>query len=246
MFNNELSVLARLRHPHLLRLRGYCVHGARGFLITDLAPGGSLAKRLRRPGAAGATGTAAPPLDAAQRLAVALGVTQGLRALHRLTPAVLHRDLKPENILLDGDSRPLVADFGISRSAPELGGGSTHVSSRQMGTMGFIAPEARSVGHYSPKSDVYALGVVLLQLLTSRDAIVLPDDAPAGMARPKRPVELPAFVAQCLKPGRPPSDPANSELFVAGPCAFSPEVLDGLTPLALRCTDAEPELRPNL
>lgn len=79
------------------------------------------------------------------------------------------RDIKPENILLDVYTQPIVADFGISGQEPTgniaIGG---HEESDTIGTYGYQAPECRNMGYFSVRSDVYAFGVMTLQMLTAR------------------------------------------------------------------------------
>lgn len=90
------------------------------------------------------------------------------------SPRVIHRDFKSSNILLEHDFTPKVSDFGLARTA--IGEGNEHISTRVMGTFGYVAPEYAMTGHLLVKSDVYSYGVVLLELLTGRK--------PVDMSRP--------------------------------------------------------------
>ncbi|KAK8940033.1 Receptor-like serine/threonine-protein kinase ALE2 [Platanthera guangdongensis] len=112
------------------------------------------------------------PLDWPARLKIALGAARGLAYLHEdSSPRVIHRDFKSSNILLEYDFTPKVSDFGLARSA--LDEGEQHISTRVMGTFGYVAPEYAMTGHLLVKSDVYSYGVVLLELLTGRKPVDL-------------------------------------------------------------------------
>ncbi|CAI5940670.1 unnamed protein product [Closterium sp. NIES-64] len=109
-------------------------------------------------------------LDWATRMRVALGAARGLAYLHEDSqPLVIHRDLKSSNILLENDFLAKVADFGLAKPAPE--GPEGYISTRVMGTFGYVAPEYAMTGHLVVASDVYSYGVVLLELLTGRKPV---------------------------------------------------------------------------
>ncbi|KAL5997841.1 hypothetical protein ACLOJK_008773 [Asimina triloba] len=106
-------------------------------------------------------------LDWETRMRIALDAARGLEYLHeRVNPPVIHRDFKSSNILLDKNFHAKVSDFGLAKLGSEKAGG--HVSTRVLGTQGYVAPEYALTGHLTTKSDVYSYGVVLLELLTGR------------------------------------------------------------------------------
>ncbi|GJP41087.1 hypothetical protein CLOM_g725 [Closterium sp. NIES-68] len=111
-----------------------------------------------------------PPLDWATRLKVALGTARGLAHLHEeVEIPIIYRDFKTSNVLLDADFCPKLSDFGLAREGPM--GEETHVSTQVRGTAGYAAPEYMMTGRLTPKNDVWAFGVVLLELLTGRPSI---------------------------------------------------------------------------
>ncbi|OEL23898.1 Receptor-like serine/threonine-protein kinase ALE2 [Dichanthelium oligosanthes] len=128
-------------------------------------------------------------LDWDARLKIALGAARALAYLHEdSSPRVIHRDFKSSNILLEHDFTPKVSDFGLARTA--LGEGNEHISTRVMGTFGYVAPEYAMTGHLLVKSDVYSYGVVLLELLTGRK--------PVDMSRPPGQENLVAWASSLL------------------------------------------------
>ncbi|CAI5472332.1 unnamed protein product [Closterium sp. Yama58-4] len=120
--------------------------------------------------AAAAAAAVLPPLDWATRLKVALGTARGLAYLHEeVQVPIIYRDFKTSNVLLDADFCPKLSDFGLAREGPM--GEETHVSTQVRGTAGYAAPEYMMTGRLTPKNDVWAFGVVLLELLTGRPSI---------------------------------------------------------------------------
>lgn len=116
-----------------------------------------------------------------QRHSIALDIARGLKYLHHdANPRVVHRDMKPANILMDDKCAAYVADFGLAR---EVDTQRTHMSTQHvLGTIGYMAPEYIQRGKLTFKSDVYAYGVILLQLISGKSPV---DDeiSERGLAR---------------------------------------------------------------
>ncbi|KAL2323383.1 hypothetical protein Fmac_027762 [Flemingia macrophylla] len=160
----EVEMLSRLHHRNLVKLIGICVEGRRRCLVYEFFRNGSVDSHLH-----GDINKKSSPLDWEARKKVALGAARGLAYLHEdSNPRVIHRDFKASNVLLEDDFTPKVSDFGLAREATE---GSRHISTRVMGTFGYVAPEYAMTGHLLVKSDVYSYGVVLLELLTGRKPV---------------------------------------------------------------------------
>ncbi|XP_057424435.1 serine/threonine-protein kinase RIPK-like [Lotus japonicus] len=157
----EIIFLGQLRHPHLVKLIGYCYEDENRLLVYEYMPRGSLENQLFR------KYSAAMPWST--RMKVALGAAKGLAFLHEADKPVIYRDFKASNILLDSDYTAKLSDFGLAKDGPD--GEETHVTTRIMGTHGYAAPEYIMTGHLTTKSDVYSYGVVLLELLTGRRVV---------------------------------------------------------------------------
>ncbi|XP_073043984.1 receptor-like serine/threonine-protein kinase ALE2 isoform X2 [Primulina eburnea] len=165
-FLAEVEMLSRLHHRNLVKLIGICVEDRTRCLVYELIPNGSVESHLH------GIDKESAPLDWSARLKIALGAARALAYLHEDScPRVIHRDFKASNILLEDDYTPKVSDFGLARSALEEE--NRHISTRVMGTFGYVAPEYAMTGHLLVKSDVYSYGVVLLELLTGKKPIDL-------------------------------------------------------------------------
>ncbi|XP_054802039.1 proline-rich receptor-like protein kinase PERK3 isoform X2 [Prosopis cineraria] len=167
----EVEMLSRLHHRNLVKLVGYYSNrdSSQNLLCYELVPNGSLEAWLHGPLGINC------PLDWDTRMKIALDAARGLAYLHEDSqPCVIHRDFKASNILLENNFHAKVADFGLAKQAPE--GRANYLSTRVMGTFGYVAPEYAMTGHLLVKSDVYSYGVVLLELLTGRK--------PVDMAQP--------------------------------------------------------------
>lgn len=166
-FQQELDVLSRIRHPHLLILIGACVD--HGCLVYEYMENGSLDERLFRK-------NDTPPLMWFERFRISWEVASALVFLHNAKPkSIIHRDLKPANILLDKNLVSKIGDVGLStmlQSDPSSTS-TVYKDTSPAGTLCYIDPEYQRTGLVSPKSDVYALGMVILQLLTAKPAIAL-------------------------------------------------------------------------
>ncbi|KAL1538103.1 non-specific serine/threonine protein kinase [Salvia divinorum] len=155
----EVVFLGQLKHPHLVKLVGYCCEDEHRLLVYEYMARGNLENHLFRRYTLLAWET---------RIKIALGAARGLAFLHGEEKPVIYRDFKTSNILLDSDYNAKLSDFGLAKDGPE--GDETHVSTRIMGTHGYAAPEYVMTGHLTTKNDVYSFGVVLLELLTGRRA----------------------------------------------------------------------------
>ncbi|KAG6581305.1 Receptor-like serine/threonine-protein kinase ALE2, partial [Cucurbita argyrosperma subsp. sororia] len=162
----EVEMLSRLHHRNLIKLVGYYCNrdSSQNLLCYELVPNGSLEAWLHGPLGVNC------PLDWDTRMKIALDAARGLAYLHEDSqPCVIHRDFKASNILLENNFHAKVADFGLAKQAPE--GRANYLSTRVMGTFGYVAPEYAMTGHLLIKSDVYSYGVVLLELLTGRKPV---------------------------------------------------------------------------
>ncbi|KAL8535869.1 hypothetical protein ACS0TY_011494 [Phlomoides rotata] len=171
-FRSEITVLTKVRHRHLVALLGYCLDGNERLLVYEYMPQGTLSRFLFDWKEEGLK-----PLEWMKRLIVALDVARGVEYLHGLAQqSFIHRDLKPSNILLGDDMRAKVADFGLVRLAPD---GKASIATKLAGTFGYLAPEYAVTGRVSTKIDVFAFGVILMEMITGRKALddTFPDES---------------------------------------------------------------------
>ncbi len=144
----EVRLARQIHHPHVCRVFDFQQAEGRAFLVMELAEGGTLREEIR----SGAL--AARPL--AERIADARAVASALAAIH--AAGIVHRDLTPQNLLRMGDGRVVVSDFGLATDASE----STSVHG---GTVAYMAPEVLRGGNSSFASDIWALGVVMHEMV---------------------------------------------------------------------------------
>ncbi|KAG0528380.1 hypothetical protein BDA96_05G006100 [Sorghum bicolor] len=224
-FEAEAAVLGRIRHPNLLALRAYYL-GPKGekLLVFDYMPNGSLHSFLH----ARAPNT---PVDWATRMTIAKGTARGLAYLHD-DMSIVHGNLTASNVLLDEQHSPKISDFGLSRLMTTAANSNVLAAA---GALGYRAPELSKLKKASAKTDVYSLGVIILELLTGKS----PADSTNGM-------DLPQWVASIVK------EEWTSEVFdlelmrdaaAAAGTATGDELMDTLK-LALHCVDPAPAVRP--
>ncbi|CAN6252164.1 unnamed protein product [Urochloa humidicola] len=165
-FKFEINDLGKWNHCNVVKLLAYCVHNTEWFLVYEYMSGGTLRERLQ-PGHRA-------PLTWMQRMRISLDVAHGIEYLHGMShKKFIHRDLKPSNILLDEELRAKVSDFGLVRAAEDKSS-----TSKTAGTYGYLAPEYAVYGTLGTQIDVYAYGIILMEIITGRKAIdeSLPQD----------------------------------------------------------------------
>jgi tetratricopeptide (TPR) repeat protein len=200
-FQVEAEAIARLNHPHFVRIFEVGEADGRPFFALELAEGGSLTRRL--------AGTPQQPLEAA-RLVEAL--SGAMAQAHSL--GIVHRDLKPGNVLFDDAGAPRITDFGLAR---DLGGkrpGAADLTGTGaiLGTPSYMAPEqAQGKKDIGPAADVYALGAILYECLTGRPPFLAPtvfdtllqvvesEPAPPRALQPAVPRDLETICLKCLQ-----------------------------------------------
>ncbi|KAF5930872.1 hypothetical protein HYC85_031745 [Camellia sinensis] len=166
-FQQEVQVLGKLRHPHLVTLFGVCSEA--WSLILEYMPSGNLQDRLfRRSNICSLTWKI--------RVRIIAEISSALLFLHSFKPEkIVHGDLKPENILLDSNLNCKLCDFGICRLMPgeTLRCPSFRRYTEPKGAFSYTDPEVHRTGSLTPKSDVYSFGLIILQLLTGRTPVGL-------------------------------------------------------------------------
>ncbi|PIA49232.1 hypothetical protein AQUCO_01300225v1 [Aquilegia coerulea] len=224
-FKVEVEVIGRVRHKNLVRLLGYCVEGAYRMLVYEYVNNGNLDQWLH-----GNVGKVSP-LTWDIRMNIILGTAKGLAYLHEgLEPKVVHRDVKSSNILLDQQWNAKVSDFGLAKL---LCSEDNYVSTRVMGTYGYVAPEYACTGMLNEKSDIYSFGVLMMEIITGRN--------PVDHSLPPEEVNLVDWLKsmvgdrkseQVVDPKLPEMPPSKS--------------LKRVLLVALRCVDPDAQKRPKM
>ncbi len=201
-FRREVRLARRISHPNVARMHDLGEHAGQHYLTMEYVDGVDLRTLIAREG----------PLAPARATRIALAVCEGLAAAH--AAGVLHRDLKPANVLMEKGGRVVLTDFGIARALVD------EAAQRTQGTAGtpmYMAPEQLSGGELGPRADLYAVGLMLYEMLTA--AMPFSGDSPIAVA--------------FARLRQPPPDPRTK---LAVP--------DALAELVLRCLAREPEQRP--
>ncbi|KAL6126736.1 hypothetical protein ACLB2K_074781 [Fragaria x ananassa] len=166
-FQNEVKLLMRAHHRNVVSFTGYCYDGKTMALVFEYVANGNLQQHLTASDVD--TGNI---LTWKERLQIAVDAAQGLDYLHNgCKPPIIHRDIKTSNILLTEKMQAKLCDFGVSKLL------STETATHTMtdhvrGTRGYFDPEYYTTGKLNKKSDIYSFGVVLLELITGRTAII--------------------------------------------------------------------------
>ncbi|KAL8471802.1 hypothetical protein ACS0TY_029144 [Phlomoides rotata] len=184
-FVNEIKILSKLRHLHLISLIGYCYEKGEKFLVYDYMARGSLRDHLYD--------SENSPLTWKQRLQICLGAAKGLHYLHTgLEQTIMHRDVMSRHILLNEKWEAKISKFSQSKVCPS-GGDDTLNTTFIQGTFGYLDPEYLQSTQLTDKSDVYSFGVTLFEVLCARPPI-----------NPTLPLEqrnLAAWATSCYREG---------------------------------------------
>ena len=228
-FEQEARAVAALRHPHILAVYDVGSHEGQPYIVLELLEGETLRQRLSR-----------GPLPVSKVVELGVQICQGLAAAH--AHGVVHRDLKPDNLFLAREGGVRILDFGLAKLHGVPEGGSDEQSTATatdrgvwLGTPGYVSPEQLRGTGASARSDVFALGAVLYEMLAGQRAFkgasradtlsaILERDPPP-MERPGEPVPLPLerIVRRCLE--KDPEDRFQS----ARDVAFALEALSSAT-----------------
>ncbi|KAH9625446.1 hypothetical protein KSS87_023313 [Heliosperma pusillum] len=224
-FKVEVETIGRVRHKNLVRLLGYCAEGAHRILVYEYVDNGNIEQWLH--------GDVGPlsPITWDARMTILLGTAKGLTYLHEgLEPKVVHRDIKSSNILVDKQWNPKVSDFGLAKL---LGSEINYVTTRVMGTFGYVAPEYASSGMLNERSDVYSFGILVMEIISGRN--------PVDYSRPPGEVKLVDWVKQMVSN-------RNTESIVDPKLAEKPSsrALKRVLLVALRCVDPNAQKRPKM
>lgn len=224
-FRVEVEAIGRVRHKNLVRLLGYCAEGAGRMLVYEFVDNGNLEQWLH-----GDVGPVSP-LTWETRMKIILGTAKGLAYLHEgLEPKVVHRDIKSSNILLDKQWNAKVSDFGLAKL---LGSEKSYVTTRVMGTFGYVAPEYASTGMLNERSDVYSFGVLIMEIISGR--------SPVDYGRPAGEVNLVEWLKMMVGSRR--SEEVVDTLLEVKP---SSRALKRALLVSLRCVDPDAAKRPKM
>ncbi|EOA39563.1 hypothetical protein CARUB_v10008183mg [Capsella rubella] len=157
-FVAEIATISAVQHRNLVKLYGCCIEGNQRMLVYEYLSNNSLDQALFE--------DKSLQLGWSQRFEICLGVAKGLAYMHEESnPRIVHRDVKASNILLDSDLVPKLSDFGLAKLYDDK---KTHISTRVAGTIGYLSPEYVMLGHLTEKTDVFAFGIVALEVVSGR------------------------------------------------------------------------------
>ncbi|XP_057786240.1 serine/threonine-protein kinase-like protein At3g51990 [Salvia miltiorrhiza] len=219
--DNELEILSRIYHPRLVNLIGFAVDpNQHKLIVVEYMPNGSLFDLLH--------GSRRPP-GWVKRTRFALQVAWAVQFLHSSQPPIIHRDIKSSNVLIDADFNSRISDFGLA-----LRGHVEDVRVRSTppaGTLGYLDPGYLAPGDLSTKSDVFSFGILLLEIISGRNAIDVNYSPPSVVEWALPEIESGNFEGICDPRIGPPDD--------AG-------ALRRMAVLAARCVRCAAERRPGM
>uniref|UniRef100_A0A1J3ESI2 non-specific serine/threonine protein kinase n=1 Tax=Noccaea caerulescens TaxID=107243 RepID=A0A1J3ESI2_NOCCA len=222
-WRSEVNFLGMLSHPNLVKLLGYCREDKELLLVYEFMPKGSLENHLFR---------RSEPFPWDLRIKIVIGAARGLAFLHSSQREVIYRDFKASNILLDSNYDAKLSDFGLAKLGPS--NEKSHVTTRIMGTHGYAAPEYMATGHLYVKSDVYAFGVVLLEVMTGQRA-----------HNPKRPYGQENLV-DWLRPDLSSKHKVKRLMDKGIEGQYTTKVATEMARITLSCVEPDPKNRPHM
>ncbi|XP_058225062.1 receptor-like protein kinase FERONIA isoform X2 [Rhododendron vialii] len=230
-FWTEVKMLSKLQHTHLVSLIGYCNELSEMILLYEYIGRGTLADHLYK---LTGSGQIVSPLTMEERLSICIGAARGLNYLHAGTitnQKFIHRDVKTTNILLDDNWVAKICDFGLSKGTTSYS--ITHVSTDVKGTFGYFDPEYFLTRRLTTKSDVYAFGVVLLEVLCGRP--------PVDTRLVEEQIGLVQWAQHCIKKGK-----LNGVIDPSLSGQIAPRCLKSFVELANKCLHKDRKSRPTM
>lgn len=233
--SNEVNILKKLNHFNLIKLEGVCKYNDSSYLIFEYMENGSLREWLSK-------NDIEKDCSWNTRIQIALDIAHGLNYLHSFTePAYVHKNIKSSNILLNGYMRAKIANFGLAGPATDqvkTTSRSSQTASHVVGTRGYVAPEYLANGITTPKIDVYAFGVVVLELMSGKRVVIGEENG--------RQVLLSVTIMEIMEGDKP---EAELDLFI-DPCLKEDhryrEFAIRVAKLSVACLKREPETRPSM
>ncbi|KAL0351558.1 UNVERIFIED_CONTAM: Proline-rich receptor-like protein kinase PERK13 [Sesamum calycinum] len=220
-FLTEVFVLSFARHKNIVMLLGYCCKNL-NILVYEFICNKSLEWHLFE--------NTSYVLEWHRRHAIAIGTAKGLRFLHeecRGSP-IIYRDMRPSNVLLTHDFVPMLGDFGLAKWKTD----DDDMQTRILGTLGYLAPEYAENGIVSVRTDVYAFGIVLIQLISGRKAV----DTREGQQLSIRQWALPLIETLALHEL---ADPRLGD-------SYNTYEIYHMARTAYLCVQTDPEMRPSM
>lgn len=167
--SGEINILKQINHSNIIRLSGFCLHEGNTYLVYEFAENGSVSDWLH------STKNKPKNIDSVlgwkQRVQIAHDIADALNYLHNfITPPYVHKNLKCSNVLLDSNMRAKITNFGLARSVDDNEDGELQLTRHVVGTFGYMPPEYIENGLITPKMDVFALGVLISELLSGKEA----------------------------------------------------------------------------
>jgi len=222
-FDEEVQMLSKFRHPHLVTLLGWGQQGLNRYLVYEFLSGGDVFQRLHK------SKVATRAFMWHERISALLDSATGLSHMHNSTPKAFHRDIKSANILLDRHGTAKMADFGLSCIGQH---GATNIMVKTIGgTPGYKCPIYERTGRFTEGSEVYSFGMVMMEVITGLDPSASDASVPGGIAFPIADTISPGKAGALERLLRHPDSTAN----------WSTALFKEMAVLALRCTTCPDE-----